>query len=947
MKVLIVDDNTQDRMLLSKILSFNKHVVTEATNGADALEKIKINKPDIIISDVMMPVMDGFILLKEVRKNESLKDIPFIFYSAAYVEKKDIELAETLGISKFITKPAEIRDIVNQINEVVSDITKGRTKIKESDILEDQYLDQYSSRIFHKLEEKVIQLEKEIEERKVVEDSLKKAEQIAHVGHWTWYIETNKLVCSDEMFHIFGITKMQFEEYQPDLNEIFDMAVHPDDRYTVKKAHMETILESQNSSQFPLEFPLEYRVIWPDGSIHTVLAQPGEKFVNQSGNLVKLFGIVQDITERKQIENAIIESKEKYKSLFESAIDAVFIIDANTGIILDANNQAERLLNKSKDQIIERHHSTLYPKENTLHINHTEHIDNSKYIDNAKYIDNTICLRMDMKATYPTYNNVITSDGRIIPVEINAGIVNLPNGKQIVQGIFRDITERKIVEEKLRKSEENLRYAQRVSHTGNWEWDIKKNKMTWSEETFRIHGLDPTKSEPNFDQLEELYHQEDVPEFEKAMKDCIYQGGSCKVVCRITHPDRSLHYLEIRGGVVRDNKGNIVKLFGTSSDITERKIVEEKLQKSEQLYRTITENSNDSIWSSDEFGNFTFMNKRSENLSGYSWEDLKGKSFAPLILPHDLDRVTKIVETVLSGIPQQFETSYIGKYGQTVTLSINTAPIFQNGKVVGTISSGRDITETVKQAKELKLLTEKLTRSNKDLEQFAYVASHDLQEPLRTIYGFAELLEANYGDKLDSDAKEFIEYITTGARRMQQMVNDLLALSRIGTKGKEFVPTNIERILRIVFENLHSLIEKNNAIITYDSMPTIMVDDSQIIQLFQNLIDNAIKFRRKEIPNIIISSKRKNGEFLFSIKDNGIGIDKNQFKKLFIIFQRLHSREKYPGTGIGLAICKKIVERHGGSIWVESEVDKGSTFFFTIPIRYNDNKVDDSQLPQP
>lgn len=908
MKILIVDDNKTDRILLSTALSIDKNIIIDAINGIDALYKIKNHRPDLIISDIMMPMMDGFMLLKNVKQNSWSKDIPFIFYSAVYSEQEDIELAKTLGASKFITKHTDINDLIKQIKQVIDDVDKGKIKSSFTSIQNDQYKNRYNNIIFHKLEEKIAQLEKEIEKRKMIENALEKSEHIAHVGHWEWYSETNKLTWSDEMFHIFGITKDQFEEFQSDADKITEKTVHPDDIDIIRKSNMRIISEKQT-------FPLEYRVVWPDSTIHTVLAQPGEKILNSSGDITRLFGIVQDITERKQIENAITESKEKYKSLFEGAIDAVFVLDLETGIILDANLQAEKLVNSHRDQIVGKHYSILYQNENAGHIN------------------KSFCPRMNMVLSSPIYQDIITSDGNVVPVEINSGTVKLPNGKQIIQGIFRDITDRKLTEEKLKKSEENLRYAQRVSHTGNWEWDIKQDKITWSEETFRIHGLDPTKQEPNYEQLLKLYHHEDIPEFSKLVNECVYNGTPYTVVCRIQHSDGSLHHMEGRGEAIRDDNGNIVKLFGTSADITERKIVEEKLKKSEQLYRTMTECSNDSIWSLDKYGEFTFMNKRLEEISGYKFEELKGKTLPFLVSKHDIERVNNIIKTVLEGTAQQFEMTYNNKYNNVVTLSVNSAPIYSYGNIVGVISSGRDITETVRYAKELKMLTDKLETSNRDLEQFAYTASHDLQEPLRTVCGFAELLESNYKGKLGPDADEFIGYITSGAKRLQQMINDILALSRIGTKGKEFVPTNVERILRIVSENLHSLIDKNRAIITYDQIPTIIADESQIVQLFQNLIDNAIKFRREETPKIHISCKRSNGEWIFCVKDNGIGIDKNQFKKLFIIFQRLHSREEYPGTGIGLAICKKIVERHGGKIWLESDVGIGSTFFFTIPAR--------------
>jgi signal transduction histidine kinase len=234
---------------------------------------------------------------------------------------------------------------------------------------------------------------------------------------------------------------------------------------------------------------------------------------------------------------------------------------------------------------------------------------------------------------------------------------------------------------------------------------------------------------------------------------------------------------------------------------------------------------------------------------------------------------------------------------------------------------------------ELKAIVEALERSNKDLEQFAYVASHDLQEPLRMVASYVQLLERRYKDRLDSDAKEFIAFAVDGATRMQKLINDLLSYSRVSTRGKEFKDTDSKSALDQAIDNLRMVIKDSGARITYDKLPEISSDESQLIQLFQNLIDNAIKFRSEKPPQIHVSVKGKGNEWLFSVADNGIGIDSQYAERIFVIFQRLHEREKYPGTGIGLAICKRIIERHGGRIWVESELGKGSTFFFTIPMR--------------
>jgi light-regulated signal transduction histidine kinase (bacteriophytochrome) len=254
-----------------------------------------------------------------------------------------------------------------------------------------------------------------------------------------------------------------------------------------------------------------------------------------------------------------------------------------------------------------------------------------------------------------------------------------------------------------------------------------------------------------------------------------------------------------------------------------------------------------------------------------------------------------------------------------------------SGKPIGFRGIIRDITERKRAEEALKEKTEELARSNQDLEQFAYVASHDLQEPLRMVTSYVQLLSQRYKDKLDSDAGEFIGFAVDGAIRMWKLINDLLTYSRVGTRGKELESTDCEAVLNQSLNNLKVAIEEKGAVVTHDPLPTVMADNLQMGQLFQNLIGNAIKFRGNEPPRIHVSASRKGNVWTFSVGDNGIGIAPEYAERIFIIFQRLHGRKEYDGTGIGLAICKRIVERHGGRIWAESEVGKGATFYFTLP----------------
>jgi PAS domain S-box-containing protein len=265
-----------------------------------------------------------------------------------------------------------------------------------------------------------------------------------------------------------------------------------------------------------------------------------------------------------------------------------------------------------------------------------------------------------------------------------------------------------------------------------------------------------------------------------------------------------------------------------------------------------------------------------------------------------------------------------------------------HGEIIGTFGLSRDITARKEAEEALARKADELARSNLELEQFAYVASHDLQEPLRMIASYTQLLARRYGDRLDADANEFINYAVEGATRMQVLINDLLSYSRLGTRGKPFAATDCNEALARALQNLKIAIQETKAAVSTSKLPVILGDGGQLTQLFQNLISNALKFRGAEAPVVHIKAELKpvqdHGsddaspcEWVFSIRDNGMGIEPEYHERIFIIFQRLHTRDQYPGTGIGLAVCKKIVERHGGRIWLESALGSGTTFFFTAP----------------
>ena len=367
-------------------------------------------------------------------------------------------------------------------------------------------------------------------------------------------------------------------------------------------------------------------------------------------------------------------------------------------------------------------------------------------------------------------------------------------------------------------------------------------------------------------------------------------------------------------------------------------------QRTETLQRlsTVVTSAVDGIVSIDENGTVETFNPAAERLFGYPADEVVGKNVAMLMpSPYHEEH---------DGYIERYRTTGVAKIigiGREVVGRRKDATIFPLELAVSEMwirnrqkftAILRDVTERKAWETSLSSLNQalearatELARSNLDLEQFAYSASHDLREPLRGIMGCLQLLEGRYKDRLDAKAHEFISHSIDGAEKLDALIDGLLNYSRIGTHGKNLARADCAIITDRVLANLKPMIDEAGAVVRVDGLPTIECDSTQMLQLFQNLLGNAIKYHREEPPQIHISAQQVDHEWRFAIQDNGIGIDMKFADRIFVIFQRLHGRAKYSGTGIGLAICKRIVERHEGSIWVESEPGKGSTFYFTIP----------------
>jgi PAS domain S-box-containing protein len=433
-------------------------------------------------------------------------------------------------------------------------------------------------------------------------------------------------------------------------------------------------------------------------------------------------------------------------------------------------------------------------------------------------------------------------------------------------------------------------------------------------------------------------------EAERGYKQVFAQGFVTDYPLTIRHRDGHLMDVLYNANLYKDTHGQVLGVFAAARDVTARK-------QASQYARSLIEVSIDPLVTISPEGKITDVNEATVKATGVPRAELVGTDFSIYFTEP---------EKAEQGYRQVFAQGFVTDYPLTIRHRdgrlmdvLYNASLYKDthGSVLGVFAAARDVTvqkqaeaELKRHKENLELLVKErtfeleessreLSRSNENLEQFAYVASHDLQEPLRIMASYSQLLERRYKGRLDGDADEFIDFIVDAAARMQKLITDLLAYSRAGHGSMNKVEVDCNEIMRRLVAGMAHTIESADGNVTFDRLPSIMTHESGLMQLFQNLLGNALKFRGEQPPCIHVSARQAGGEWVFSVRDNGIGIEPQYSQRIFMIFQRLHARSKYPGTGIGLSICKKIVESLGGRIWVESEPGQGSTFYFTVPIR--------------
>ena len=495
--------------------------------------------------------------------------------------------------------------------------------------------------------------------------------------------------------------------------------------------------------------------------------------------------------------------------------------------------------------------------------------------------------------------------------------------------VQRDNSQRGLAEEALQDSEEKYRILlDGVQDYAIFMLDQQGRVVSWNVGAERIKGY---KADEIIGQnCSRFYLQNDIDQGKpKAELQIAAASGRSEVEHWRVRRDGSRFWANVVITAVRNSSGSLLGFSEISRDISERKETEAK-------YRGLLEAAPDAMVVVNQGGEIVLLNAQAEKQFGYRRDELLGQKVKNIIPEGFAERlIADGTRTAAEALAQQIgtgiELSGRREDGSYFPIEIMLSPL-ESAEGILVTAAIRDITYRKKSEEHLLKTVGELQRSNDELQQFAYVASHDLQEPLRMVASYTQLLAKRYKGRLDSDADEFIAYAVDGSNRMQGLIKDLLAYSRAGAAGKTLHEIPSESALKEALTNLRATIGESGAVVTHDVLPAITMDETQLAQVFQNLVGNAIKYRSAEVPRVHVSAMKNGGnEWIFSVRDNGLGIDPQYFERIFILFQRLHGRTEFNGTGIGLAICKKILERAGGRIWVESQPEKGSTFFFALP----------------
>jgi PAS domain S-box-containing protein len=635
-----------------------------------------------------------------------------------------------------------------------------------------------------------------------------------------------------------------------------------------------------------------------------------------AGNLRGFSEISRDLSERK-------ESGEKYRGLLEAAPDAMVVVNQSGEIVL-LNVQTEKQFGYHRDELVGQQVKNIIPE------GFAERLIADGTRSAAAALAQQIGTGIELTGR--------RKDGSNFPIEIMLSPLDSAEGI-LVTAAIRDISVRKSAEKHLAQMEGRYRGLLEAAPDAmvvvNQGGEIILLNLQ-AEKQFGYHR-DELVGQKVKNIIPEGFAERLIADSLRSTEDALAQQIGTGIELTGRRKNGSNFPIEIMLSPLESAEGILVT--AAIRDISIRKNAESHLAQMEGRYRGLLEAAPDAMVVVNQGGGIVLLNVQAEKQFGYHRDELVGQQVKNIIPEGFAERlIADGTRTAAEALAQQIGTGIEltgrRKDGSNFPIEIMLSPL-ESAEGILVTAAIRDISVRKSSEEHLVKTVGELKRSNDELQQFAYVASHDLQEPLRMVASYTQLLAQRYKGRLDSDADEFIAYAVDGSTRMQGLIQDLLAYSRAGSNGKALREISSESALEEALASLRATIEESGAVVTHDSLPAITTDGTQLAQVFQNLVGNAIKYHGAQVPQVHISAAKNAGnEWIFSVRDNGLGIDPQYFDRIFVLFQRLHGPTEFKGTGIGLAICKKMLEGLGGRIWVESQPEKGSTFYFALPERH-------------
>ena len=939
--ILVVDDYPYNLTSVETILSDQgfKNILV-ASSGTDALSIINEKKPDLILLDIMMPDLDGFEICSILQSNKETSDIPVIMITAR-ISSKDLKRGFEVGAVDYIEKPFDKLELIARVQSALKlkqsrdDIISDRDRQIEEKLREGRkYLDELLKKHTMELGKINEQLQREISERKRVEDALTESEE-----NWHLLVQNvpDIVITVDKDGTILSINRTLpgISVEGATGSNVYDYV--PSEHHESLKKSFERTFKTGKSGTYEV---LGTGPNGPATSFYETRIVP----LKRDNKVIAATLISTEITERKRAEklihiqrdlalslSAISELEEGLRLCVEAALAAsemdsggVYLVDEASGGALDLMfymglsydfvDSVSHYDSDSKNAEVVLAGKPIYTKYEKLGVPLGEAEQREGLLAIAVipiYHENRVIGCMNIAAHTLEEVPLFARDAmEVIAAQIGSAISRMRSEKTLQESEerYHTIVEGCIDGIVVLRGTKVAYINQNVSYISGYSLE-------------ELYGLDFNK----FVSPEHLQKTLDVYLRRTVGKEV---PSACEIVA--IHKDGHSIWLEISGTWIEYQDGKAFMIF--LHDITERKQAEEAIKIEQEKYRNVVESIGEGLFVTDKDGVVTYLNPEAERLTGYKTAEVIGKQIKELVSKDVIKTIDFPLQKVIKGEPSQsFEAEFRRKDNTLVFVEVTLIANKKDGDIIEFMGVIRDITDRKHSEEKLKEALEDLEGLRKELDQFAYVASHDLKEPLRMVSGFIQLISNQYKGKLDSDADEFIDFAIDGSNRMRNMVGSLLEYSRVSTRGKPFKSTNSNMVLGLALYNLSSTIQTSGAVITHDPMPTVMADSMQLVQLFQKLIDNAIMYRGEKEAHIHISAEKKDNGLVFSVEDNGIGINPEYKDQVFQIFRRLHEKDG-SGTGMGLAICKKIVERHGGKIWVESDIGNGSKFCFTIPV---------------